>query len=96
MAQWREEIQIWGFVGWHVSSVQHRHICVWVSTVYAPVNAENKKGGRETDEFWCELDECVQRLLKVGKIILLGDVKANVGKGGHNERGKKMGCKGQN
>ena len=48
-------------------------------SAYAPVNAENVRGRKEMDEFWCELNECVKNLQKSGKVVLLGDMNAKVG-----------------
>lgn len=48
-------------------------------SAYAPVNVENVRGRKEMDEFWCDLNECVQELQKSGKVVLLGDMNAKVG-----------------
>lgn len=61
----------------------------WVC-IYAPVNVKSKKGLREREAFWEEVNACLKSFEKEKKLIMMGDMNA-VGKWGipgKNENGE--------
>ena len=46
---------------------------------YAPVNEESMRGKKEMEDFWMDLNECIESLQKRGKVVVVGDMNAKVG-----------------
>ena len=58
--------------------------CVFVCA-YAPVCKETRKGKEEMEEFWKNLNDCVEGFDVMERIIVLGDMNARVGDVGVGE-----------
>ena len=59
----------------------------WVC-VYAPVNKRSGKGRAEMEKFWNDLNECLKKIGKGRRVVLLGDMNGRVG---NNEIGSVVG-----
>ncbi len=52
--------------------------CAWVC-IYAPVNVTSKKGLREREAFWEEVNSCLKSFEKDRKLVMMGDMNTKVG-----------------
>ncbi len=47
--------------------------------IYAPVNETSKKGLREREVFWEEVNTCLKSFETERKLVMMGDMNAEVG-----------------
>ncbi len=57
-----------------VGLVKYAWVCI-----YAPVNVTSKKGLREREVFWEEVNACLKTFETERKLVMMGDMNAKVG-----------------
>ncbi len=69
---WKGSRIVW--VKGKVGLIKYAWVCI-----YAPVNVQSKRGLREREVFWEDVNTCLKDFETERKLVMMGDINAKVG-----------------